>query len=175
MSEVCEERREFRWRTTVNGLSVGEEDQAVQQAEDSVTGLVNRRDDDAPALCDSLQHLDHHESARGVEARRGFVQKQEDGVVDYVRADRDSPSLSAGDSPVTLVSYDGLCCIAQTELVDQSLNSGFLLGLREGARKPELSGEHERLFHSEHGKQEVVLHNVRRDHLQKPRFQDLAV
>ena len=44
--------------------------------------------------------------------------------------------------------------------MNESLDSGLLLGGRERVRKAKLGGEHESLFHGEHGEEEVILHDV---------------
>ncbi|CAA7392799.1 unnamed protein product [Spirodela intermedia] len=112
-------------------------------------------DHDASPLRDALEHLHHHESGGGVEPRGGLIEEEEDGVVNDVDADGDPPSLTAGDAAVALVADDGLGGAAQAQL-------------------PELGGEHERLLHGEHGKEEIVLHDVGGDDLEQAALQELA-
>ncbi|KAF7818555.1 hypothetical protein G2W53_024010 [Senna tora] len=103
------------------------------------------------AAIDSLAHFHDHEGAGGVQSRSRLVQEQDDRVVDDVDSDGDAAAFPAGDAAVAFVADD------------------------EGARKPELGGKHESLFHSEHGEEKVILHDVSRNHFQKTGIQRLAV
>jgi len=126
---------------------------------------VNRHDDDASTLSDSLQHFHHHEGAGGVEARSWFVEEEHDGIVDDVDSDGDPAAFAARHATVALVADDGGGSGAEAELVYQGLDACFLLGFGEGARESELRCEHERLFDGEHGEEEVVLHDISGNHL----------
>ncbi|XP_029130190.1 uncharacterized protein LOC109788442 isoform X2 [Cajanus cajan] len=102
---------------------------------------MDRHDDDAFALSDSLEDLHHHEGVGGVEPRGRFVQEEDDGVVDDVDADGDAAPFDAGDAAVAFVADDGGGGGAEAELVDEGVDAGFFLGLGEGAGEAELGGE----------------------------------
>ena len=95
--------------------------------------------------------------------------------MNYVSPDGDSPALAVGDSSMAFVANHGFRYVSEAELIDQCLDSCFLLGGRERSGKPELSGEHKGFFHGEHREKKIVLHNVGRYHFQKLRFQNFFV
>lgn len=175
MPELGEVRRQGRRGPTVNGLAPRQEEQPVQEPQDPITRLVYGHHDNASALSNSLEDLHHHEGAGGVEAGSRLVEEENDRIVDDVDSDRDTASFSAGDTTVAFVADDRLRGVPEAELVDESLDAGFLLGFGKRAGEAELGGEHERLFDCEHREEEIVLHDISRNDLQKPRFQDLSV
>lgn len=137
--------------------------------------LMNGHNHNTPALRNALKHLHHHVSARRVQPGGRLVEKQNNGIMNNIGANRNPSPLAAGNASVALVADDRLRRSPETELIDQRLDSALLLRLGERSREAKFGGEHEGFLDGEHGVEQVVLHHVGGNHLQELRFERLAV
>ena len=65
---------------------------------------MNRHNDNTSRFGNLLQYLDNLESGGTVQTGGRLVEKQNDRIVNYIRADGNAPLLPAGDTAVGFVT-----------------------------------------------------------------------
>lgn len=171
MTDPLEVGRQVGRRSVVDGATLGEDENRVEDREQGERGLVDRSDNDAARLARRLLERAHDlERRRRVEPARGLVGQQDARTLNEAAAEGDATLLTAQDTSVPQkrserrtrdAALDGradalIGDVAETELSEHLIDE---LAVGRGAQvgRVEPRGEREGLAHGQNAEERVVL------------------